>query len=64
MSNYHGAVGSERTKNYEIIRSHQAFTFGTVLLDHTVLDCEKWILAAVFSLRTQGRTVAETTPLA
>ena len=37
MSNHHGAVGSKKTKNYEIIRSHQAFTFGTVPLDHTVV---------------------------
>ena len=36
MSNHHNAVGSKKTKNYEIIRSHQAFTFGTVPLDHTV----------------------------
>ena len=36
MSNHHSAVGSEKTKKYEIIRSHQAFTFGTVALDHTV----------------------------
>ena len=36
MSNHHSAVGSEKTKKYEIIRSHQAFTFGTVPLDHTV----------------------------
>ena len=37
MSNHHSAVGSEKTKKYEIIRSHQAFTFGTVALDHTVV---------------------------
>ncbi len=36
MSNHHGAAGSEKTKNYEIIRSQQAFNFGTVPLDHTV----------------------------
>ena len=36
MSNHHSAVGSEKTKKYEIIKSHQAFTFGTVALDHTV----------------------------
>ena len=33
MSNHYGAVGSEKTKNYEIIRSHQAFTFGTVAVE-------------------------------
>ena len=37
MSNHHSAVGSKKTKNYEIIRSHQAFTFGTVPVDHTVV---------------------------
>ena len=36
MSNHQGAVGREKTKNSEIIRSHQAFTFGTVPLDPTV----------------------------
>ena len=36
MSNHHGAVGSEKTKKYEIIKSQQAFTFGTVPLDHNV----------------------------
>ncbi len=36
MSNHHITVGSEKTKSYEIIRSHRAFTFGTVPLDHTV----------------------------
>ena len=36
ISNHHGAVGSKRTKNYKI-RSHQAFTFGTISLNHTVM---------------------------